>query len=141
LKPSKTVRTEQEHAGTNRSAAIETEIDHILATEDELIPSSGFLASVMERVQDEAAAPPPIPFPWKRAIPGILLASGVFGWGAVEFVRVAPEMLRSLALTSPHLTAATVVSLEDAGWVALALGVSLASWLFARRLAGSGGLL
>ena len=56
-------------------------IDHILATEEELVPSSGFLASVMERVQDEAAAPAPIPFPWKRAIPGMLLAVGVLGGG------------------------------------------------------------
>lgn len=141
MKPLKTVRAEQERAAINRSAAIETEIDHILATEEELIPSSGFLSSVMEHVQEEAAAPPPIPFPWKRAIPGILLASGVFGWGVVELVRVAPEMLRSVALTSPHLSAAAAVSLENAAWVALALGLSLASWLVARRLAGSGGLL
>jgi hypothetical protein len=135
LKPLKTVRNEQERAG------IETEIDQILATEEDMIPSSGFLSSVMESVQEEAAAPPPIPFPWKRAIPGILLATGVLGWGAVELVRVAPEVLRSVALTTPHLTAATVVSFEDAAWVAVALGFSLASWLFARRLVGSGGLL
>ena len=141
MKQAKTVRTEQERAGIDRSAAIETEIGHILAAEDELIPSSGFLASVMERVQEEAAAPPPIPFPWKRAVPGILLASGVFGWGAVELVRLAPPVMSSLALASEHLTAATLVSFEDAAWVALALGVSLASWLFARRQAGSGGLL
>jgi hypothetical protein len=116
-------------------------IEAILATKDEMIPSSGFLASVMERVRDEAAAPPPIPFPWKRAVPGIVLVAGVFGWGAVELVRLAPLVLSSLVLTSPHLTGAAVVSLEEAGWVALALGSSLASWLFARRLAGRGGLL
>ena len=58
-----------------------TAIDRILATEEDLVPSSGFLASVMERVHDEAAAPAPIPFPWKRAIPGMLLAVGVLGGG------------------------------------------------------------
>jgi hypothetical protein len=141
LKPVKAVRTEQERAGIDRAAGIEGEIDRVLATEEELIPSSGFLASVMERVEEEAAAPPPIPFPWKRAIPGILLASGVFGWGGVELVRLAPELLRSVALTSPHLTADAAVSLENAAWVAVALGCSLLSWLFARRLAGGGGLL
>jgi hypothetical protein len=31
--------------------------------------------------------------------------------------------------------------LEQAGWVAMALGVSLLSWLLSRRLAGRGGLL
>jgi hypothetical protein len=141
LKPLKEVRNEQGRAGINRTAGIEGEIDHILATEEELLPSSGFLSSVMERVQEEAAVPQPIPFPWKRAIPGILLASGVFGWGAVELVRTAQPLLGSVALTSPNLTAAGAVSLENAAWIALALGASLASWLFARRLAGSGGLL
>jgi len=35
----------------------------------------GFLASVMDRVREEAAAPPPIPFPWKRALPGMALVA------------------------------------------------------------------
>ena len=48
-------------------------MDEILGTERELVPSSGFLASVMDRVREEAATPPPIPFPWKRAVPGIVL--------------------------------------------------------------------
>ena len=37
-------------------------------------PSSGFAASVMERVREEAAAAAalrPIRFPWRRAVPGI----------------------------------------------------------------------
>jgi len=54
--------------------ASSNEIDHILSREDEIMPSSGFLASVMDAVQREAAAPPPIPFPWKRAIPGLAAA-------------------------------------------------------------------
>ena len=58
-------------------------LDSILAAEEELAPSSGFLASVMEAVEEAAAAPPPIPFPWKRAVPGMVLAGGVLGWGAV----------------------------------------------------------
>jgi hypothetical protein len=39
------------------------------------------------------------------------------------------------------LSAATVLALEQAGWVALALGSSLASWLLSRRLAGASGIL
>jgi hypothetical protein len=125
---------------TRRTEAA-TEIDHILVAEEELISSSGFLASVMERVQEEAAAPAPIPFPWKRAIPGIFLAAGVFGWGGFELVRLGLPTLGSLTLTPPHLSAAFVAPVEEAGWVALALGASLASWLLSRRLAGRGGLL
>lgn len=38
-------------------------IDRILSREDEVLPSSGFAASVMNAVRQEAAAPPPIRSP------------------------------------------------------------------------------
>ncbi|MGP8173894.1 MAG: hypothetical protein ACLP7O_05035 [Terracidiphilus sp.] len=116
-------------------------IDHILASEEPLIPSSGFLASVMERVHEEATAPPPIPFPWKRAVPGMVLAAGVLGWSAFELVRYGLPAVGSIAQASPHLSAAFERPLEQVGWVALALGASLLSWLLSRRLVGRGGLL
>jgi hypothetical protein len=126
-----------------------SKIDKILATEEELIPSSGFLSTVMERVNEEAAALPPIPFPWKRAIPGILLATIVFGWGIFELIRRGiPAAARSSlsmphldALSSNHLNASIGRPLESIGWVALAAAVSLASWLFSRKLAGRSGLM
>ena len=118
-----------------------TAIDRILATEEDLVPSSGFLASVMERVRDEAAAPALIPFPWKRAIPGMLLAVGVLGWGGVELVRAALPAMHGISLSVPHISVALTRSLEDAGWVALALGISLVCSLLSRRLAGRSGLL
>ncbi len=52
----------------------EGEINRILSREDEILPSSGFTVSVMDAVRREAAAPPPIPFPWKRALPGLVAA-------------------------------------------------------------------
>jgi hypothetical protein len=115
-------------------------IENILASEEELIPSSGFLATVMERVQEEARIPAPIPFPWKRAVPGILLAGGVFGWGAYEFIRQGIPSVGSLAFAPPHVSAALERPLEQAGWVAMALAVSLVSWLLSRRIAGQSGL-
>jgi hypothetical protein len=114
-------------------------IDRILATEPPLVPTSGFLASVMETIQDEALKPAPIPFPWKRAVPGILLAAGVFGFGTYEFVKQAIPAARDIAFTQPHLSIARPV--EQAGWVAAALAVSLVSWLVSRRLTGQSGLL
>ena len=137
----KSNRNEEERAGLDRSVRIDREIEAVLAAEAELIPSSGFLATVMERVQQEASAPPPIPFPWKRAVPGVLLSAGVFGWGAVKLLRIGPPAVNVPAYTLPHLSLALMGSVEQAGWVALALGGSLVSWLFARRLAGRGGLL
>jgi hypothetical protein len=128
-------------AKIDHSAMLDAKIEAILASEEELIPSSGFLASVMERVQEEAVAPPPIPFPWKRAIPGVLATSGIFVWGAVELIRHGLPALSAPTLPLPHLPAALDVPVEQAGWVALALGATLLSWLLSRRLAGRGGLL
>jgi hypothetical protein len=146
----KTNRSEAEHA------RIETEMNHILATEEELMPSSGFAASVMDRVRQEAALPAPMPFPWIKAILVILLASGAVIWGSVELVHLglpglgqfwlglpalSQNALSWLTIPPQHLSTGLVRSIEQAGWVALALGSSLVSWLLSRGLAGRGGLL
>jgi hypothetical protein len=140
-----TDRSEDEHA------RIDTEIGHILASEEELMPSSGFAARVMEQVRQEAALPALLPFPWKRAVPLLLLASGGIGWSAAELVRIGMpgfdltalgQSAQSwLTISPPHLSGNLVHPIEQAGWVALALGISLLSWLVSRRLAGRGGLL
>jgi hypothetical protein len=118
-----------------------TEMDRILATEEPLIPTSGFLASVMERVREEAEAPAPIPFPWKRILPGVVLVAGIAAWSAVKLVRHGLPELGPMSLPMAHLPAAAIQPVEQAGWVALALGISAASWLLTRRLAGRSGLL
>jgi hypothetical protein len=114
---------------------------HILATDDELAPSSGFMARVMERVREEAAAPPPIPFPWKRAAPGIALAGGVLGWGGFELVRHALPAARQLQFAEPHFSMAAGHTLEQAGWVAFALAASLLSWFISSRMVRSSSAL
>ncbi len=116
-------------------------IEKILAGEEELIPSSGFVASVMERIEDEAAAPPPIPFPWKRAMPGMVLAAGGFGWCVFEMARMIKAAAGHIALPTVHLTATLDRPLQQIGWVALALGLSLASWLVSKLMAGRSKLL
>jgi hypothetical protein len=117
------------------------QMDRILAAEEALVPSSGFLASVMERVREEAAAPPPIPFPWKRALPGIVFAAGVLGWGGFELVRMGLATVSAVPLSAPHVPAALMQPLEQTGWVAMALAVSLGSWMLSRRLVGRSGLI
>jgi hypothetical protein len=116
-------------------------IVEILSSEEEILPSSGFVAAVMARVQDEAGAPPPIPFPWMRVLPGFALVAGVIGWVGVEAMRAGVPAMQQQALAAPHLPTGLAMPMEQAGWVALALGLSLASWLLARRLAGQSGLL
>lgn len=116
-------------------------IDEILAEEEELIPSSGFLASVMERIEDQAAAPPPIAFPWKRAVPGMVLAAGGFGGCVFELAQMARAAAGHMTLPAVHLTATLDRPLQQACWVALALGVPLFSWLVSRRMGGRAGML
>jgi hypothetical protein len=69
------------------------------------------------------------------------LAAGVFGWGGLVLVRQAIPVARELSLAQLHLSAAAARPVEQAGWVALALAASLASWLLSRQLAGRSGLL
>jgi hypothetical protein len=47
--------------------------EHLSGTAEQLEPSSGFVLSVMESIQAQAAEPAPIPFPWRRALPALLL--------------------------------------------------------------------
>ena len=114
-------------------------IERILAAEEALVPSSGFVSAVMERVHQESVALPPIPFPWKRAIPGIALAAGVFGWGAFEMLRDASAMAVSPATI--QISTAVASSLESTGWVALALAASWFGWRISRRLFERAGLI
>lgn len=111
-------------------------IDRILASEDQLIPSSGFVASVMERIREESAAPPPIPFPWKRALPGLAVAVAGLGWGLAELTRQAMTAARLTPAATFTIPEPLRGSLESAGWVALALCLSFVSWALARRLSG-----
>jgi len=119
----------------------EDNLDRILKSEEDLVPSSGFVAAVMERVREEAAAPAPIPFPWRRLVPGIVLAVGLLSWCGVELMRLVLQDLRAVALVQPHLLAAISQPMQETGWVALALGVSMATWLLSRRMVGRSGLL
>jgi hypothetical protein len=79
------------------------DLDRILASEEPLVPSSGFAAAAMERVREGAAAPPPLPFPWRRFLLGLLATlalSGICGWILAELH--APEALGA-ALADPRL--------------------------------------
>jgi hypothetical protein len=121
-------------------------MDRILGREEELIPSSGFVTAVMERIREEATAPaqihfPPIPFPWKRVVPGIVLACAGLGWGAVELTRLAIEAMHDPQPATVSIPDALLRPMESLGWVALALGLALGSWLLARRVSGESRLL
>ena len=67
------------------------DIDRVLFREDDILPSSGFTVSVMDAVRREAAAPPPIPFPWRRALPGLVVGAAAL---LVVFVASVSAVVR-----------------------------------------------
>jgi len=122
----------------------DTEMDRILSKQDEILSSSGFAASVMEAVRREAAAPAPIPFPWKRALP--LLACGAVALllvavvGVVSIVQLVRGSLSQHLATAPSLTR-FMPSLQGpiglaVGWTVLALLAAWVSVRFSMHLAG-----
>ena len=120
-------------------------IDRILASEETLLPSSGFTAAVMDRIREEAAAPipfPPISFPWRRIVPGIVLGCGGLGWGVVELTRLAIAAAHDAQqpITLP-IPLGTLQPFESLGWAALALVVALATWFVSQRMGGESQLL
>lgn len=121
----------------------EHDLDRILSEREEIVPSSGFTSSVMEAVQQEAAMPAPIPFPWKWALPGlavcVLLVAGLIARWIQSGVRAGNSVAVALPMekvfsTLPHelVGASTLVALE---WSALALLVSLVTIWFSMRIA------
>jgi hypothetical protein len=102
-------------------------LDRILGGEDDVIPSSGFHASVMEAIHREATAPPPIPFPWKRAWPAFAAAAVAL---ALSLVLVAQSGSPIFDALLPAAKSA------GAPWIALSALVTAGSLLFSRRLAG-----
>lgn len=81
-------------------------LDRVLLNQETLLPSSGFAASVMEAVQNEASEPQPIPFPWKRALPGmaaIILAIVIVCRLAASAVQGISHSSAALAVWSARL--------------------------------------
>ena len=124
----------------------EDEIDRILSGEGEILPSSGFAVSVMDAVRREAAAPPPIPFPWKRALLGlvagglalaVVLVAGIVA--IVQFGRTATTAQFSMALPSgmPPVFHGRIES--AAIWTGMALVMTLVSVKLSMRLASGRG--
>jgi len=114
--------------------------------DDAILPSSGFAASVMAAVQRESAAPAALVFPWKRALPGLIVAVavlalllGVLVSAAVRAFHTAPRAAASIPAVSLrwrvdlqplfHNTAPAAIV-----WVLLALAFSALTLLLCRRL-------
>ncbi len=121
------------------------DFDRALGTgSDSILPSSGFAEAVMTAVHREATAPAPLAFPWKRALPGLIVAAAVvitavaaaFVWflrtlraSSVQFSTPLPDWPARFAPFAHHAV--------DALWVAVSVMICAACLLFCRRLISS----
>lgn len=99
----------------------EENFDRILSGEDNIVPSSGFTSSVIEAVRRDAAAPPPIPFPWRWALPGL-------GWCLAAYIASLFTAMPSIDIPPAAPSALDLSMLvRGAGWMGGAFALSLAS--------------
>ena len=117
----------------------ESQLDRILAHEDALVPSSGFAASVMDAIQEQAAEPAPIPFPWKLALPGIAALVAAI----VIIVRLTASAIQGMGQNSAGASFLSQTNLDlalssfahtQAGPALLALAAALICTLLCSRL-------
>ena len=119
---------------------MEDDLDRMLSTRDEIVPSSGFVASVMDAVRNEAAASaptllPPLAFPWVRALPVFAALAAMLVILAAGFVEVV--RMPVAASPKPLLPPAVVHALAgvNAGWIAVGLLAAFLSTFLSMRFA------
>lgn len=122
------------------------EIDHLLAPHfasgEGLAPSSGFARSVMEAAQAEASVPPPIPFPWRRVVPGlvamlcVLIGLGTFAFRGLRSLPAADATQRGMLLSLTQGPAIHLTTWEQGlCWIAASAFIALATIAASMRLA------
>lgn len=103
----------------------EDEFNRIML-EEEILPSSGFSASVMDAVRREAATPAPIAFPWKRALPGIVVAAATLV--TILVICIVKLFEPSSSATGQPVSAWQILLQVHTQWVLLGVVVVLAMW-------------
>jgi hypothetical protein len=116
------------------------DLDRVLLREAEIRPSSGFTRSVMAAVRNAATSPPPIPFPWKRALPGLAVFAIAITWGLLEAFR-SPVRESASAVSLTHWLDGVVPLIDKAqmfgaGWILVGLLLTFAGLKLTWHLAG-----
>jgi len=124
------------------------DLDRILSRTDDLEPSSCFVKNVMDAVRQEASAPAPIAFPWKRALPGLVLCVLSLATMCVAaLLRPGSQRLHEASgssiwtsiwtgLSSDSIKVLRAANVGGLGWIILALLLTLASVTLSLRLVG-----
>lgn len=122
-----------------RNTMTDADLHRALCTEsDSILPSSGFAAAVMAAVVHEATGPAPIPFPWKRALPGLAAVIAAVVLLIAAIASVARSVAASDRVATPLWTGSAPAFLAQHGneamWVAAALAIPLVCLFFCRKL-------
>jgi hypothetical protein len=88
---------------------------------EQIRPSSGFALSVMDAIHEETTIPPPIPFPWKRILPGAIVIPCALVAFVLWAVRHTGPAVGNFTLALPSLTSTDITFC----WIALALVLTL----------------
>ncbi len=110
------------------------------ASGDPLTPSSGFTQSVMDAVRQHAAAPEPIPFPWKRFLPfALALLCLVAACIVALFIPGSshqPSSQTAIHAALPSLLSSlSPAAVTSLGYTALAIGLSIVTTVLSIKLA------
>jgi hypothetical protein len=127
-------------------------LDRLLSAEQGIVPSANFARNVMAKVRMEAAAPPPMPFPWKRALPGLVLCVlSLAAMCVAALLRPESQPLREASgpsfwtttwtsiwtgLSSDLILVLRAANAGGLGWIILALLLTFASVALSLRLIG-----
>lgn len=106
---------------------LDDRMNRVLAKDDEIVPSSGFTNAVMEAVRREAATPPPLAFPFWRALPGFVAVgiAVVLAFAGVARGARVPAVEGIVATISSAVMASLAIWARDGGnWILLGLVVS-----------------
>ena len=91
-------------------------------------PLPGFVDAVMDAVRREAAIPPPLEFPWKRALPLFTAAVLALGCLVVGLATQGAGAQPTAALLPSDLALILAAAkTAGVGWILLALAISFAS--------------
>jgi hypothetical protein len=127
------------HPTNQTDAALDAALDaHFNWPAQQLAPSSGFVLSVMDAIEQQAVVPPPIPFPWRRVLPGAIAILCIFIAFAVYLFSAhaaGPADQENLMPFSSRLTFAVFTPTElTLGWIGLAVCLSITATAASFRL-------
>ncbi|KAF1709378.1 hypothetical protein CSC70_11270 [Pseudoxanthomonas kalamensis DSM 18571] len=114
------------------------DIDRLLASEDTITPSPGFVASVMDAVERESATRPSLAFPWARAWPGLLALVVALAAVCQQGLGLLRDPAAVDALDGQLQYIAGIAADYGLPWLVLALAVTAATLFLPSRLVSGG---